>query len=106
MESDMDTPKRVIRVFPDFCNRWPLWESSAENNTPTPTDLGLSPELTQAIKEWYDFWELHCDLDAGWDSRESAAHCVATGDRWVAQLRDEVAAFADVSDERARSVQP
>lgn len=93
-------------MFPNFGNRWPLWENGSDNYTPTPADLGLSPELTQAIRDWYDLWEVHCDLDAGWDSRESAAHCVATGDLWVAQLREEIAPFADVSDERARSVQP
>jgi hypothetical protein len=90
----------VIRVFPDYGNPWPFWESAAENNTPTATELGLSDELESAAREWYEFWLTHYHWESGWDSAESADFSAASGDRMVEQLRREVASFADVEDAR------
>jgi len=94
----MSRSRRVIRVYPDYSATWPLWESTAENNTPTPADLGLSSELEADIRRWFDFWEVHFHWERGWDSDESQLQSAAAGKQFVAQLRKEVASFADVDD--------
>ncbi|CAN5179421.1 hypothetical protein BH09ACT6_BH09ACT6_12200 [soil metagenome] len=98
----MNRPRRVIQVYPELGNRWPLWEINGPLIDPSPTDLGLSSELEGRLKGWYDFWELHHDWQHGWDSVENEQASWADGSELVAMLRIEVAAFADVSDERYR----
>lgn len=94
----MSTSRRVIRVYPDYAAIWPLWEPAAANNTPTPADLGLSSELEADIRSWLDFWEIHFHWEKGWDSHASELQSAASGQKFVAQLRKEVAPFADVQD--------
>lgn len=93
--------RRVIRFFPDWGNRWPLWGSGdGDDPTPSPADLGLSDELTGAMAKWYDFWALHFHWERGWDSEENADSSSSAGEDVVERLRSEVAEFADVRDER------
>lgn len=94
----MNRSRRVIRVFADYGADWPLWEPAAENNTPTPTDLGLSSELEADIRRWFDFWETHFHWERGWDSRESERQSATAGHKFVDELRKEVASFADIDD--------
>ena len=93
-------------MFPDYGNPWPIWEPGAEVSDPTPSDLGLSPTLAAAMRDWYDFWLAHCRYDSGWDSQDSEVASRVTGDQFVQLLIREVAGFADVSDDRARFVAP
>lgn len=103
---ELESSRRRIRVFPDYGNPWPIWESGAEIYNPTPSDLGLSDELAAAMRHWYDFWLAHNHYDRGWDLQASEATSKLAGDLFVKQLILEVADFADVSDERGRSVAP
>ena len=99
----MEEQRRVIRVFPDWGNRWPLWESgSGGSPTPSPTELGLSDELTGAIAKWYDFWTEHFHWDRGWDSTENESISWSAGLDFIERLRNEVSDFADVEDVRIR----
>lgn len=102
----MSPSRRVIRVFPDYSNSWPIWESGAEMNDPTPADLGLSSELTAAMRAWYDFWLSHNRYDRGWDSQAPESASKLAGDEFINQMIFEVADFADVSDERHQFVAP
>lgn len=98
----MNYPRRTIRVFADYGNPWPIWETGGPNYTPEPADLGLSAALEWAMRNWYEFWLAHFHYAKGWDSSESAAYSATTGDDFVERLREEVAEFADVQDERYR----
>jgi hypothetical protein len=92
----------LIRLFPDYGRDWPLWENSTPERqtdyTTTPEDYGLSPELTGRLAAWNRFWETHSGAD-GWDDDASEAQWRLEGERIAAQLRREVAGFADVSYE-------
>jgi hypothetical protein len=95
--------RRVIRVFPDWGNRWPLWGSAGDDDSaPMPADLGLSDELTGAMAKWYDFWTIHFHWERGWDSVENEDVSWVSGTEFIERLRVEVAEFADVVDERYR----
>ncbi len=93
--------RRVIRLFPDYCRDWPLWENSTPeretNYTMTPEDYGLSAELTAALAEWYAVWESRSG--EGWDSDAHLEQWRRDGAALAEWLRREVADFADVSYE-------
>jgi hypothetical protein len=87
---------RTIRFFMDWGHAWPFWESNAEKSDPEPADLGLSNELTAAIRSWSATHEAHLSHSTGWDDP-------ATGERWerdgaqlAAALQHEVYLFARV----------
>lgn len=85
--------RRVIRVFPDHCHRWPLWESFTDQYTMEPSDYGLSVALSDGLRAWYDEWERH-GLDWKPDN-----DWFEEGRRLVELLRHEVGAFAEVRPE-------
>jgi hypothetical protein len=62
-----------------------------------PADFGLSEKLTLDLREWYDFWEEHCDPIRGWDTDQNLRAYQAERALLAADLRREVATFADVS---------
>ncbi|MGL3151679.1 hypothetical protein ACSS7Z_15125 [Microbacterium sp. A82] len=93
----------MIRLFPDYGRRYPLWENSTPTwdagYTTTPETYGLSPELAQDLEGWQALWETHCDPLEGWNSEANAQKWLRDG-RWLAdRLQDEVASFADVKVE-------
>jgi hypothetical protein len=95
----MSSPRRVIRLFPDYGHDWPLWEDDhPDHYNAEPADFGLSTELTRELRAWYDEWEHGFDPVAdpprwkpgegqGWSER---------GAKLADRLRDEVHDFADV----------
>lgn len=93
----------MIRLFPDYGRDWPLWENSTPTwdvgYTTTPTTYGLSEQLIHDMAAWNRFWEQHFDPFDGWDTDENREHWRQHGDAIAAQLRVEVAAFADVNYE-------
>ncbi|GGA60338.1 hypothetical protein GCM10011490_08150 [Pseudoclavibacter endophyticus] len=101
--SDGPPARRVIRLFPDYCRDWPLWENSTPTwdvgYTTTPEMYGLSEQLTRNIAAWNRDWESHFDPFEGWDDNESRERWRLTGEDIAARLRAEVAPFADVSYE-------
>lgn len=92
--------RRVIRLFPDYGHRWPLWENSAPGHpskyTMEPADFGLSETLTDRLRVWYDAWDAENLYENGWSSRAKELSWKAEGARIAEQLRAEVKAFADV----------
>lgn len=94
------TERRLIRVFPDYGHEWPLWENTTATHdygyTMSPSDYGLSSELTDRIRAWYDFWDEHQDFDRDWDSPEDKVYWIAEGKDIAASIRAQVKDFADV----------
>jgi hypothetical protein len=98
--------RQVIRLFPDYCRDWPLWENSGGpagdvGYTRAPSEYGLSEGLSDALGAWNDFWTEHFDPFKGWDAAANEAKWIADGRKVAAWLRREVAEFADVSYEVA-----
>ena len=65
-----------------------------------PTDYGLSPELTGLLRQSHELWADHFDHERGWDSLGNQGRWMTASQQALAVLRHEVAAFADVVDER------
>lgn len=85
----------------DYGQQWPLWETGAEDGpTMEPADYGLSPELAERLRLVNEFWRQHFHYESGWDSPEHLATWKAQTNHALAVLRREVAAIADVVDER------
>jgi hypothetical protein len=94
------TERRLIRIFPDYGHDWPLWENTTSTHdygyTMEPSDYGLSSQLTERIRAWYDFWEVNQGWDRGWDSPEYESNWIAEGKDIAAAMRAQVNDFADV----------
>ena len=92
--------RRVIRLFPDYGHRWPLWENSTAERPSQyamePADFGLSQNLTHRLRAWYDAWDAENLYESGWSSAENYMTWKTEGARIAEQLREEVKAFADV----------
>lgn len=92
--------RRVIRLFPDYGHRWPLWENStAERPTKyamEPADFGLSQSLTRRLRAWYDVWDAENLYDGDWSSPENRTAWNVEGTSIAELLREEVKTFADV----------
>jgi len=92
--------RRTIRVFPDYGRDWPLWENTTDEHdygyTMSPSDYGLSVQLTERLAAWNDLWENNFDSQAGWTSVESRAEWARLAVGIVAGLRTEVYWMADV----------
>ncbi|PYI66468.1 hypothetical protein CVV68_14375 [Arthrobacter livingstonensis] len=95
--------RRVIRLFPDYGHRWPLWENSTAERptkyTMEPADFGLSQNLTSRLRTWYDAWDAEVLYEYGWGSPENEAAWKEEGASIAMQLREEVKTFADVEYE-------
>lgn len=92
--------RRVIRLFPDYGHRWPLWENDRPGHpskyTMVPSDYGLSKELTAKLRAWYDAWDAENLYENGWSSPANELAWKNEGAHLAEQLSDEVKAFADV----------
>ena len=111
MEEDAETIyelncKRIIRFFPDWGRDHPLWESGTDKYAMDPEDYGLSDSLSRRLAEWMRHWESNRIPETGWKSADAAEESEHIGDALVADLRIEVASFAEVHDERRRSDSP
>ncbi len=87
---------RLIRVFSEWVSGWPLWESFTDAYRLTGADLGLTPELSDALLEWNEVWLLRPEEDPlppGWEDE---------GLRLVARLRMELDGIAEVRPEFLR----
>lgn len=90
-----DERRRTLRVFHDYGAPWPLWEGTGM----TPSDYGLSADLSDRLRECGDLFERHYRYDTGW---ADAQHRVAYADgmrQAVAILRREVPPDVEVRDE-------
>lgn len=61
---------RVIRLFPEWAEIHPLWESFTDNYPTTGAALGLSTGLSDALYAWNSAWsdrDLDSDLPEGWE---------------------------------------
>lgn len=63
--------KRIIRLFPDWGAPTPLWEDGTAEYNIDPQLLGLSIELSTALRVWTTFWKNHFDPEQGWVSDDS-----------------------------------
>lgn len=84
-------------MFPDYGHLWPLLESGTDKYTMEPEDLGLSVDLTSALRSWYDDWERNCPHDGTWPTIEHDRQWHETGSDLARRLRREVRDFAGVS---------
>ena len=95
--------RRVIRMFPDYGRRYPLWENSTPTwdvgYTTTPEMYGLSSELAEDLEGWQAFFETHADPFDGWDSERNLRKWLRDGEWLARRLQAEVQAFADVQRE-------
>ncbi|SJN08094.1 hypothetical protein FM113_00850 [Leucobacter sp. 7(1)] len=95
--------RRVIRLFPDYGRDWPLWEDSTSTwdigYTTDPETYSLSAGLSRDIADWNALWVRNFDPFDGWASDLLRTKWEAVGLDIAARLRNEVAAFADVSYE-------
>lgn len=95
--------RRTIRVFPDYGRDWTLWENTTDQHdygyTMSPSDYGLSADLTERLAAWNEFWEKTFDSQKGWTSVESRAEGARLADGIIADLRTEVYWLADVKYE-------
>lgn len=87
---------RVLRVFPDWGHRWPLWETGTDSYANTPEFYGLSPEVTAGLRAWHDDWEEHFDIDTGWPSPEHEERSVAELRRLAAVITSEIGSWIRV----------
>jgi len=93
----MTDEPRIIRMFVDEGHNWPLWEDTHPTKCETePADYNLSPELTTALRIWFDEWANGFDVaiaqwrpgcGRGWTER---------GQEIAALLLKEVESFASV----------
>jgi hypothetical protein len=95
--------RRVIRMFPDYGRRYPLWENSTltwdVGCTTTPETYGLSRELAEDLEGWQSFFETHADPFQGWDSEQNLHKWLRDGEWLARRLQEEVQVFADVQRE-------
>lgn len=95
--------RRMIRLFPDYCRDWPLWENSTPTwdvgYTTTPETYGLSEALTVDLADWNSLWERSFDPFDGWADPAAREQWRVRGESIAERLRAEVADFADVSYE-------
>lgn len=91
--------RRVIRMFPDYGRRYPLWENSTPTwdvgYTTTPAMYRLSFELSEDLEGWQSFFETHADPFDGWDSERNLQKWLRDGEWLARRLQEEVQAFAD-----------
>lgn len=81
---------RVIRLFPDWAQGWPLWENFTDRYRLAEDDLGLSAELSRALFDWNEVWLSRSEEDPepeGWR---------AAGEELFARLAHELDGVAEV----------
>lgn len=93
---------RRVRFYLDGTNPWPFWEDAGESFTPTPQDLGLSPDLEADLRQWYGSWNAHVGyngdaVDAAW-----LRSWLAVGDELVCRVQEEVWDFMEIIPEHRR----
>jgi hypothetical protein len=84
---------RVLRVFPEWIDGWPLWESFSDSYNLTAADLGLSDGLSDDLLAWNRAWVAHAENDSvpdAWRER---------GSELVERLRGELGDVFDVRPE-------
>jgi hypothetical protein len=86
-------------MFPDYGHWWPLWESGTDRYSMEPEDYGLSADLTDALRSWYDDWNRNCPYDGTWTTMDHGRQWHRTGEELAGRLRGEVGEFAEVSYE-------
>lgn len=87
-------PRRVIRLFCDYCRDYPLWENSTPTwdvgYATTPETYGLSHELSEDLAGWQAFFEQHADPFEGWDTEANHEKWLRDGERLAHRLQQEV----------------
>lgn len=81
---------RTIRMFPDSGVDWPFWETSNGPSQPSPADLGLSAEVTRRLRDWVDFWRIHCEAQLAWDAETNRQAFLKDGEELRAAVLDEL----------------
>lgn len=87
---------RILRVFPDWGHRWPLWETGTASYANTPELYGLSPEVTAGLRAWHDDWEQHFDIDTGWPDPVHEERSVTELRRLAAMITSEIGSWIRV----------
>ena len=85
--------RRLIRMFPEWTEGWPLWESFSDHYHLTPADLTLSPALGEELRGWNEVWSargLDAPVPTGWYDE---------GIRLLGLLREELDDVAEVRAE-------
>lgn len=89
-------PRPVVRLFADHSSPYPLWSGSGKGEALDPAELGVSPELAEALKAWVTSWTVHQDELSGWDPPSSQATHQAQGHRLFLALVDQLGDRYDV----------
>jgi hypothetical protein len=87
---------RSIRLFPDYCRRYPLWEDGTDHYTLEADDLGLSAELGEGLRLWQERWDNECLWKSEWSSERARLDWLREGTELCARLQQEVWEFAEV----------
>ena len=89
-----------MRFSHDYGRRWPLWGPGGEDYSLEPSDLGLSPELTDLLSRCGDLFA-RFDPHAGWpDEAERVAYAEGM-QQACRRLRAELWGRFDVEDDHA-----
>ena len=86
---------RQLRFYPDGTYPWSLWEAGAENNMPSPAELGLSANLTEELRRLFEDWSVNFRYDGPQDEA-FARRWRAKAAELTARLEEETYDFAQV----------
>lgn len=86
---------RVMRMFPEWWPGSPLWESFSDDYRLPLDELGLTPELCDALRTWHDAWSER-QVEEPLPDEEA---WVAEGLRLHAAVQGELAGVAEVRRE-------
>ncbi|WP_165397333.1 hypothetical protein [Microterricola gilva] len=87
---------RSIRLFPEYCRTYPLWEDGGDNYTLAADDLGLSAELGEGLRAWLERWHEECLDSSDWSSEQARLDWLRDGAALCERLQFEVWEFAEV----------
>lgn len=82
---------RLIEMAALWSGGWPLWEMKELRRQLTGVDLGLSQQLSEALRAWNTVWQMHDEsgpIPEGWVER---------GWELFPQLQSELEGVAEVS---------
>ncbi|ROP65583.1 hypothetical protein [Curtobacterium sp. ZW137] len=89
-----DPAERItVRLMLEYGADWPLWGPEGPLE---PWELALSPELTETIRQWHALWDRSHDWEDGWTNADDRAEHERERPGIAEQLRQEIAAFADL----------
>jgi hypothetical protein len=88
MESDKKRYK--LTLSPDMERSWPLWDGRFP--LASPSDYGLTDDLTARLRKWMDYWDSHYAYRGGyeWNPDSDIDEWIQEGKEIVIELRKQI----------------